>query len=80
MVVYYLATYDGSTKGLVSPVVGHTVYRLNAIFGDLENKIEPDIVDHIVQEAIVDTVGLDVFFGRFGGFLRDKHNMTPRYF
>ena len=36
------------------------------------------MVTQVVQDAIIDTVGLDAFFRRYSKFLRDKPKMTPQ--
>ena len=78
MTVYLLATYDGPTEMLSRPGVGTLATNLRPLFSDPDNKFRADMVTQVVQDAIIDTVGLDAFFRRYSKFLRDKPKMTPQ--
>ncbi|KZV67747.1 hypothetical protein PENSPDRAFT_754714 [Peniophora sp. CONT] len=74
IIVYLMATYE-----LPAPDFMQTA--LKDMTGDLfpitRGPTRPDKVDVLLQEAIVNTVGLDTAFSRIGGILRDKSHSTP---
>ncbi|KZV61863.1 hypothetical protein PENSPDRAFT_739678, partial [Peniophora sp. CONT] len=74
IIVYFMATYELPAPDFVHPGLKELT---DDLFPITSGPTRPDKVDVLLQEAIIDTVGLDTAFRRIGGILRDKAHSSP---